>query len=254
MTTTPRTQIARSDPRLLRWTKRAVLLVLGPFYFLFIAFVPLVCARRKGFRGWYWRRVKRACSHLLWLLGVRAEMTATDRALMASDSNSLIVINHRSHLDGFALMHVVPDAKWFTFAAKKELCEARLLRTGFSAAGLVPIDRSSGSAAMKTLSEAVRSMPPRRSVVLFPEGTRARTEELGEFKAGAIIVARATGRSILPIVIHGSDRLLPRDAFFPKPGSIRIEVLAPFQCDPEDSVDADVTRLRDQMLAALAAA
>ncbi|MGC1506679.1 MAG: lysophospholipid acyltransferase family protein [Sulfitobacter sp.] len=238
-----------TDPFPVRLIKRTVLVLLGPFYFLFIAFVPLVCAGRKGFRGWYWRLVKRACSRLLWLLSVRAQMTDADKAALAADTGSIIVINHRSHLDGFALMHVVPDAKWFTFAAKKELCDAKLLSTGFNGAGLVPIDRASGSVAMETLTQAVREMPDRRSVVLFPEGTRTKSQTLGEFKAGAVLVARDTGRTITPIVIHDSDRLLPRNKFIPASGEIRIDVLEPFACDPDATVDEDLARLRGAMLA-----
>ncbi len=238
------------DPWPLRVVKRSALVLLGPFYFLFVGFIPLICASRRGFRGWYWRLVKRACSRLLWLLSIRATMTPDNQRALAADTDSIIVINHRSHLDGFALMHVVPDAKWFTFAAKKELCDAALLRTGFTGAGLVPIDRASGSVAMDTLSRAVAEMPARRSVVLFPEGTRTGGESLGAFKAGAVLVARATGRSILPIVIHDSERLLPRGKFIPASGTIRIEALPSFHCDPDASVDDDVARLRATMMAA----
>lgn len=229
--------------------KRAVLLVLGPFYFLFIAFVPLLCARRKGFRGWYWRLVKRACSRLLWLLSIRVEMSEADRRALRDDTGSLIVINHLSHLDGFTLMDVVPDEKWFTFAAKKELCDAALLRTGFTGAGLVEVDRRNGKLALETLTQAVRDMPDRRSVVLFPEGTRTNTDTLGEFKAGAVLVARDTGRSIRPIVILDSDRLLPRGKFFPHSGTVRVQVLPPFICDLTATVDQDVDRLRQEMMA-----
>ncbi len=238
------------DPFPVRLIKRTLLIVLGPVYFLFLAFIPLLCAQRKGFRGWYWRFVKRACSRLLWLLSIRAEMPAAQQAALAANTGSIIVINHRSHLDGFALMHVVPDEKWFTFAAKKELCDAKLLSTGFNGAGLVPIDRASGSVAMETLTQAVRDMPDRRSVVLFPEGTRTKSQTLGEFKAGAVLVARETGRTIQPIVIHDSERLLPRGKFVPSSGTIRIQALEPFICDPQATVDQDVTRLRAAMMAA----
>jgi 1-acyl-sn-glycerol-3-phosphate acyltransferase len=230
-----------------RLIKRAALVVFGPFYFLYIAFVPLLCAGRRGFRGWYWRQVKRACSRLLWLLSIRPQMSPADRAALRADTDSIIVINHRSHLDGFVLMDVVPDEKWFTFAAKKELCDAALLRTGFTGAGLVEIDRKSGSLALETLSNAVRDMPARRSVVLFPEGTRTRSQSLGAFKAGAVLVARETGRSIRPIVILDSDRLLPRGRIVPKAGRIRIRVLPPFQCDLALTSDQDVARLRSRM-------
>ncbi|MEL7092532.1 MAG: lysophospholipid acyltransferase family protein, partial [Pseudomonadota bacterium] len=219
---------AATAPAGLRILKRAVLVLLGPLYFLFVAFVPLLCGTRRGFRGWYWRLVKRACSRLLWLLSIRTAMTAADTDALAADTGSLIVINHRSHLDGFALMDALPDAKWITFAAKKELCDAPLLRRGFKGAGLVEVDRQSGAVALETLTSAVQAMPARASVVLFPEGTRTRTESLGAFKAGAVLVARSTGRTIRPIVIHGSDRLLPRGKFLPHSGTIRIEVLPSF--------------------------
>lgn len=238
------------DAPLIRVLKRSVLVVLGPVYFLVIAFAPLTCARRRGFRGWYWRLVKRACSRLLWLLSIRVHVSDADRAALVDDTGSLIVINHRSHLDGFALMDAIPDDKWFTFAAKKELCDATLLRTGFRGAGLVEIDRKSGKHAMQVLAEAVRTMPARKSVVLFPEGTRATTPSLGAFKAGAVVVARDTGRTIRPIVIHGSDRLLPRGRFSPKSGTIRVQVLPPFTCDTAAPVDDDVARLRAAMMAA----
>lgn len=241
--------LAATDPARLRAIKRATLLVLGPVNFLYIAFVPLLCGKRRGFRGWYWPLVKRACSRLLWLLSIRTEMTQTDRAALAADSNSIIVINHRSHLDGFALMDVMPDAKWITFAAKKELCDSVLLRYGFKGAGLVEIDRKSGLVAIETLTAAVHAMPARRSVVLFPEGTRTSSESLGTFKAGAVIVARTTGRTIRPIVIHASDSLMPRGKYLPKSGTIRVEVLPSFKCDHSASVDEDVARLRSAMMA-----
>lgn len=235
------------DPAAVRLLKRLLLVLAGPFYFLFIAFVPLLCARRKGFRGWYWRLVKRACTRLLWLLGIRPSISHADAQALGDDTNSIIVMNHRSHLDGFLLMDVVPDRKWFTFAAKKELCDAKLLSTGFKAAGLVEIDRASGKVAMETLSTAVAAMPDRQSVVLFPEGTRSTTETLGPFKAGAVLVARETGRAIRPIVILDSDTLLPRGKFSPKPGVVRMRVLPPFHCDPNRPVDEDITRLHTAM-------
>ncbi|WP_299356825.1 lysophospholipid acyltransferase family protein [uncultured Shimia sp.] len=237
------------DPFPIRLVKRVSLVVLGPVYFLFIAFVPLLCGKKKGFRGWYWRLVKRACSRLLWLLSIRVEMSDDNKRDLAEDTDSLIVINHRSHLDGFTLMDVVPDEKWFTFAAKKELCDAALLRVGFTGAGLIEINRKSGKVAMETLSDAVREMPARRSVVLFPEGTRTTTESLGEFKAGAVLVARESGRKIRPIVILDSDRLLPRGRFVPASGTIRVVALPPFDCDLGASVDDDVARLRASMMA-----
>lgn len=236
------------DNAAIRLIKRIALVFFGPFYFLFVAFVPLLCAKRPGFRGWYWRTVKRGCSRLLWLLSIEVVISDEDKRRLGDDTNSIMVLNHRSHLDGFTLMDVVPDKKWFTFAAKKELCDAALLRTGFSGAGLIEIDRNRGKHAMGALSAAIKDMPERRSVMLFPEGSRAKSETLDPFKAGAVVAARETGRTIRPIVIRGSDTLLSRGRFVPKSGQIKIDVLDSFVCDPDATVDEDVARLRDAML------
>ena len=240
-----------SDPLPIRLVKRLALVIFGLPYFAVIALAPTFCRKRRGFRGWYWRAVKRACSWMLRLLSIRVEMSEADKAALAADENSVIVINHGSNLDGFTLMDTIPDQKWFTFAAKKELFDSFALGAGFRGAGLVEIDRKSGKVAMQTLSAAVRDMPARRSVVLFPEGTRTKGEVLGPFKAGAVVVARETGRHIRPLVILGARGLLPRGRALPLAGKIRVMVLPPFVCDPAASVDEDVARLRATMAAVL---
>ncbi|MFD0979342.1 lysophospholipid acyltransferase family protein [Tropicimonas aquimaris] len=233
----------------MQFLKRLALVVIGPALFLFICAAPYVCDRRRGFRGWYWRLVPRSCGWLLWFLSIRVEISPEARQRLEADINSLFAVNHRSHLDGFALLANVPASKWVTFGAKKELFDNRLIGRGFRAAGLVEIDRKSGSQALQVLTRAVEAMPARRSLILFPEGTRARGEALGEFKAGILMVARATGRSIRPVVIAGSDALLPRGALMPRAGTIRIEVMESFHPDTGASVDADVDRLRAGMVA-----
>lgn len=234
---------------ILFWLKRALLILVGPFVFLFVAFVPSVCGRRPGFRGWFWRTVSRSCSWLLWLLSIRAEISDKDRAALAADSGSIIVANHRSHLDGFSLLHVIPDEKWVTFGAKKELCRAALLRRGFTGAGLLEIDRDKGKHALESLTGAIEEMPVRRSPILFVEGTRARADGLAPFKAGAVLIAQATQRAIRPIVIIGSDKLLTRDGFWPRKGTIRIKVLDQVLLDPALTADQCNALLRSKMAA-----
>ena len=232
---------------MMRYLKLAGLLLAGPFIFAYVCVIaPRFCTGRGG-RGHQWRVTKRACSMLLRLMSVKTEMSAAARAALASDENSIIVVNHRSHLDGFTMMDTIPDEKWFTFAAKKELFGSGFLSPGFRHAGLVEIDRKNGKLALETLTDAVRDMPARRSVVLFAEGTRTTGKSLGAFKPGGVIVARETGRVIRPIVICGADTLLPRDGKIPKPGTIRLEVLAPFECNPDASIDDDLARLHLEM-------
>lgn len=231
----------------MRYIKLLGLLCVGPFIFAYVCVIVPRFRTGRGGRGHQWRVTKRACSMLLRLMSIKTHISPAGLAAVAGDENSIIVVNHRSHLDGFAIMDTIPDEKWFTFAAKKELFQSGFLSPGFKHAGLVEIDRKNGKLALDTLTDAIKAMPPRRSLVLFAEGTRTTGESLGTFKPGAILAARATGRSIRPIVICGSDTLLPRDASLPKPGTIRLEVLPPFECNPDENVDHDLARLHLQM-------
>lgn len=230
--------------------KRTLLIVTGPFIFLFVAFIPTLCGKRPGFRGWFWRTVSRSCSWLLWFLDVNVEISDAAIEALRTDENSIIAVNHRSHLDGFSMLHVIPDEKWVTFGAKKELCEAALLKRGFDGAGLLKIDRLKGRDALSSLTDAVAEMPKRRSPILFVEGTRATKPGLSPFKAGAVLIAQQTGRAVRPFVISHSDTLLPRGKFFPFKGSIHIDVLDQMQFDSEENTDAAVARLRTAMAAA----
>ncbi|WP_270729916.1 lysophospholipid acyltransferase family protein [Shimia sp. Alg240-R146] len=230
--------------------KRCFLVLLGPFIFLFVAFIPTICGKRPGFRGWFWRTVSRCCSWLLWFLDVDVDISDAAIEALRTDENSVIAVNHRSHLDGFSMLHVIPNEKWVTFGAKKELCEAALLKRGFDGAGLLKIDRTKGRDALSSLIEAVDIMPKRRSPILFVEGTRATKPGLPPFKAGAVLIAQKTGRAVRPFVISHSDKLLPRGKFFPFKGTIRIDVLDQMHFGPDEDTDTCVARLRAAMAAA----
>lgn len=232
---------------MMRPFKLVMLVLVAPAYFGIIAGILPRCGDKPGFRGYYWRFIKRACSRLLWLMDVKTEISPAAAVALANDTDSIIVVNHRSNLDGFTLMDTIPDEKWFTFAAKKELFDSGFLSRGFRRAGLVEIDRKHGKLALNTLTNAIRQMPARRSAVLFAEGTRSGGESLGAFKPGAVLAARDTGRALRPIVIRGADRLLPRGKTIPKPGTVEIHVLPPFQCDPAATVEDDLARLHLEM-------
>ena len=230
--------------------KRCLLVLFGPLNFLFLAAAPTICGKRRGFRGWYWRNVSRACSRLLWFLDVQVEISDEAREALRTDRNSIIAVNHRSHLDGFSMLHVIPDEKWVTFGAKKELFDAALLHRGFHGAGLLKIDRQKGGDALSSLTDAVRDMPERRSPILFVEGTRAHAPGLAPFKAGAVLIAQKTGRAIRPFVISHSDKRLPRGKLFPSAGTIHIDVMEQMTFSPEEDTDTAVARLRSAMASA----
>ncbi len=130
--------------------------------------------------------------------------------------------NHCSQFDIFAFQGYFPhDFRWI---AKKELFRIPLFGQAMLRAGYIPIDRSHGRQALKSLDEAARQIAAGRSVLIFPEGTRSADGLLQEFKAGAVVLAIKAGVPIVPIGFNGSYEVLPKGKLLPKNGQITIRI------------------------------
>ena len=225
-----KTATAAIDPLPIRLIKRVLLVVLGPFYFLYIAFVPLICVGRKGFRGWYWRTVKRACSRLLWLLSIRVDMSDANKAELRGDTDSIIVINHRSHLDAVACIIALKPRLRFGFVVKRSLSLIPIWGWFIWLNGYIPVDRERRGR-RDQLSSGVKYLQKGRSVLVFPEGTRAPDHRFRNFKKGAAVLAIRSQRPVLPITVSGTASLLPKNSLYVRYGVVRIQIHPPISTD-----------------------
>ena len=89
--------------------------------------------------------------------------------------------------------------------------------------------------------------------LVFPEGTRSRTGELGEFKKGAFVAAIESGSRILPIALEGTRELMPRGGMVIRPGTVRVRVLDPVDTGSYSYGDRDrlASEVRGRIEAAL---
>lgn len=127
------------------------------------------------------------------------EKVPTDRAVIYTP-------NHAGAFDIPAIVLNAPAPPMFM--AKKELGKLPLLKNWMEVLDCVFVDRSNKNSAHSSLHDAIEKVKTGRSLVIFPEGTRSKTGELGEFRGGAMKVAMETGATIVPVLIEGSrDRL-----------------------------------------------
>lgn len=63
--------------------------------------------------------------------------------------------------------------------------------------------------------------------VIFPEGTRTRTGEVGSLKPGTLKIAERAGALLVPVRIEGARKILPRGKKFPKPANVKIFIGEP---------------------------
>lgn len=67
------------------------------------------------------------------------------------------------------------------------------------------------------------------SILIFPEGERSVTGEIGRFFPGVGMIASRLRLSVVPIRLRGLDRVLPRNATWPRPGRVEVRFGAPIQ-------------------------
>jgi 1-acyl-sn-glycerol-3-phosphate acyltransferase len=150
----------------------------------------------------------------------------------------VIVANHQSLLDIYLLYGLGMDIKW---VMKKELRSVPVLGLACELMGHIIIDRSNTDAAVASINSARSRISNGMCVIFFPEGTRSRHGEVGTFKKGAFKLATELGIPLLPISIHGSNKILPSGTLDWRPGRVRLKYHDPIPT--ERLGNEDVARL-----------
>ena len=119
---------------------------------------------------------------------------------------AILASNHLSYLDPIVLGIFVP--RRVNFMAKEELFENFFFRWMIVKLGAFPtkrnrIDRTTYRTVLKLLQK-------REVVVLFPEGTRNTDGTIGQLRPGTARIALKADVPIIPIIIWGTEKILPR--------------------------------------------
>ncbi|GFO53540.1 1-acyl-sn-glycerol-3-phosphate acyltransferase [Geomonas sp. Red276] len=142
-----------------------------------------------------------------------------------TDGPVIYMGNHQGNFDINALSLAIP--RLFSWVAKEELFRIPLFGAAMSRAGYIPLDRSDGRKALKSMKKAAERIAAGASVVIFPEGTRTKDGHLLPFKRGAFMLATRAGVPVVPFTINGSRAINPANRIELYPGTIRISFAAP---------------------------
>jgi 1-acyl-sn-glycerol-3-phosphate acyltransferase/long-chain acyl-CoA synthetase len=139
----------------------------------------------------------------------------------------LLCSNHSSHLDSIALM-IAAGAGFGDFAllAAQDYFFTgspmrRLIRRLLT---LIEIDRRGGHRNFNdTIVACERFIAGgARGLIVFPEGTRSSSREMGAFKPGAALMALRLGLPLVPAYISGSREAMGRGILVPRPHPISV--------------------------------
>ena len=169
------------------------------------------------------------------------------------DEAQIFVANHQSIFDIFAILSCVPAP--VRFVAKRELARIPVLAQAMSAAGHVFIDRQDRRKASEAMRKAGERMKRERlSLGLFPEGTRSRAGELGEFKKGTFVLAIETQVPIVPLALDGGYRVASRGRIRASDMTLSVGVPITTEGKTANDRDAVLETVRREIQAMLEAA
>lgn len=122
------------------------------------------------------------------------------------DSACLIISNHQSNFDIPILAGYLD--KRIGFIAKKELEKVPVISHWMRQIHCVFIDRENPRQAVRALADAAKTLQEGNSLVIFPEGTRSKGEQMNVFKKGSLRLADKSGVPVVPVTIDGSYKIL----------------------------------------------
>ena len=156
------------------------------------------------------------------LLGVRVVVTGL--AHLPQDRAALIASQHQSEFDTLIWLKLLTLP---SYVMKEELRRVPLFGPLLVPAGMIPVDRSGGAAAMRQLLvDTAAAAAVGRQIVVFPEGTRLPPGQRVDLQPGIAAVAARTGLPVIPVATD-SGRFWTRGLLTRRPGDLHVAIGPP---------------------------
>ncbi|MCK4675042.1 MAG: AMP-binding protein, partial [Gammaproteobacteria bacterium] len=134
----------------------------------------------------------------------------------------VLVANHASYLDAYAMLATLPGYVHFT--AKKELLKYWFNRIPLENIRTEFVDRYETGKSLENTQRMAKTLKAGNALLFFVEGTFTRIPGLRPFLLGAFSVAAETETPVIPVAIRGTRSILRAGSWFPHHGSINIDI------------------------------
>jgi 1-acyl-sn-glycerol-3-phosphate acyltransferase len=161
----------------------------------------------------------------LTLAGIRFRVEGREH--LPLDRAAVYCSNHQSNIDPPVLFDALHPRMHILY--KHEIDRIPLLARAFRLGGFIPVDRRNKEAAMRSIENGARSIRSGNSFLIFPEGTRNRTDDLLPFKKGGFIMAIKAQAPIVPVAVQGGRAAMHRGSWLIYPVTMTIRVAPPIE-------------------------
>lgn len=161
---------------------------------------------------------------LLSASGIKVTVEGLDQ--IDPSGSYVFISNHLSYIDTPTALANIPVQ--FRFLAKRGLFQIPLLGTHLSRAGHIPVPREDPRASIKTMQLAAQVIQEKQiSLLIFPEGGRSHHGILQRFKEGGAYIAIRAKVPVVPMVLVGTQVVLPYGAGVVEAGTVKLRILPP---------------------------
>lgn len=153
------------------------------------------------------------CGLMVWVSGVRPVVEGVEN--VPKESGFLYLFTHSSHMDIPILF--VSSPKSFRFGAKASLFKIPFFGKAMALAGTLPIERGDRKKVFEVYRQAEERVARGEAFALAPEGGRRVGDEIKDFKSGPFMFAINARMPIVPVVMCGVDRVVPKGSIVVNP-------------------------------------
>lgn len=164
-------------------------------------------------KTWFTQRLFRNVSKLFFKLYFRFNKNGIDNI---PEGSCIIAPNHQSYFDGLFIASVLRNKtmRKTYFYAKKKHVSNRFMEFMARRNNVIVMDLNNNL--KQSIQKLAMALRKGKKIIIFPEGTRTKTGDLGEFKQMFAILSKELNVPIVPVAISGAYNALPTGKVMPR--------------------------------------
>jgi 1-acyl-sn-glycerol-3-phosphate acyltransferase len=179
------------------------------------------------------------------LAGIRYKVIGREHA--PRDRAVVFCSNHQSNVDPPVLFEALHRRLHVLY--KAELSKLPILGAVLQLGGFIPVPRENREEAFRAIERAAQSIRGGNSFLIFPEGTRSRTDHLLPFKKGGFVMALKAQAPIVPVAVMGGRASMRKGSWIVRPVLVTVRIGEPIETTgmTEDDRDRLIALVRERI-------
>lgn len=208
---------------------------------MLVSLLIFVFKGKKQARQFCFELSRFACLRALAVGGIRVRICGTKN--LPEDNFFILAPNHQGSFD--AVVTLLALDRPYGFAAKKTLSFVPIAGLWFKLLGAVFVARNKHAAANDIVNKCVNVLKRGEPLLIFPEGTRSKTEKISDIKTGVFRISSLTGAPVIPVIINGTRNAWEKNMKI-TPCEIEVKIL-PQRLSVSDTRHSTLVSLKNEL-------